>query len=55
MGKRVDLKLKIEHLPDGSCIVHFDKEALLKASLADLMYDVQQSLLSDSDSEDADG
>lgn len=53
--KRVDLKLKIEQLPDGSCVIHFDKEALLKASLSDLMYDVQQSLNSNSCSEDTDG
>jgi hypothetical protein len=55
MKKKIDLKLKIEQRPDGSCVVHFDKEALLKASLADLLYDVQQALISDSCSENADG
>jgi hypothetical protein len=55
MKKKVDLKLKIEQQPNGSCVIHFDKEALLKASFADLLYDVQQALISDSCSEDTDG
>ncbi len=55
MKKKIDLKVKLERLPDGSCVVHFDKEALLKAPLSDLIHDLQQSCNSNSCSENIDG
>ena len=43
MTKKIDLKIWIEQKEDGTSVVHFDKKSLMKASLADLMHDINES------------
>ena len=55
MTKKIDLKIWIEQKDDGTSIVHFDKRSLMKASLADLMHDINESNSDNFCSKDASG